>query len=209
MDTKTRTWNDGWKKLRIHLERRRIKTDGKVALAELALHLAVPVESFFRSLSASDTDDFEKLYTMLRERFSSKDRVWLMRHKLTAGKRGPNEPLDRFIEDLQHMFDNLELTKKEKVWFFTQGSHTDTQKEVLIRQPRTLREAENFARLTQTAQKSIKESQGSDALTRMQQQLDNVVSTMTKGPSKPQATVSAYQFSPQYTTKLKERLINP
>ena len=103
----------------------------------------------------SDKDDFEKLYIMLRERFSSKDRVWRMRRKLTATKQGPNEPLDRYIEDLQHMFDNLELTEEEKVWFFTQGLHTDTQKEVLMRQPRTFREAENFARLTQTGQQSI------------------------------------------------------
>ena len=56
-----------------------------------------------------------------------------MRQKLTARKQGPNEPLDRYIEDLQHMFDNLELTEEEKVWFFTQGLHTDTQKEVLMR----------------------------------------------------------------------------
>ena len=87
----------------------------------------------------SDKDDFEKLYIMLRERFSSKDRVWRMRRKLTATKQGPNEPLDRYIEDLQHMFDNLELTEEEKVWFFTQGLQTNTQKEVLMRQPRTFR----------------------------------------------------------------------
>ena len=53
-----------------------------------------------------------------------------MRQKLTARKQGPNEPLDRYIEDLQPMFDNLELTE---VWFFTQGLHTDTQNEVLMR----------------------------------------------------------------------------
>ena len=139
----------------LHLEGRRIKTDSKAALAELALHLAGPAESFFRSLAVSDKDDFEKLYVMLRERFSSKDPVWRMKQKLTARKQGPNEPLDRYIEDLQQMFDNLELTEEEKVSFFTQGLHTDTQKEVLMRQPRTFREAENFARLTQTGQQSI------------------------------------------------------
>ena len=62
-------------KLRLHLERRRIKTDSKAPLAELALHLAEPAESFFRSLAVSDKDDFEKLYVMLRERFSSQDPV--------------------------------------------------------------------------------------------------------------------------------------
>lgn len=59
----------------LHLESRRIKTDSKAALAELALHLEGPAESFFRSLAVSDKDDFEKLYVMLRERFSSQDPV--------------------------------------------------------------------------------------------------------------------------------------
>ena len=44
-------------KFPLHLERR--STDIKAVLAELALHLAGPAESFFRSLSASDKDDFE------------------------------------------------------------------------------------------------------------------------------------------------------
>ena len=58
----------------------------------------------------------------------------------------------------------------------------------------------------QTVQQSIKESQGGDALTRMQQQLDTIVSTITKGPSKPEATVSAYQYSPQYTTTIDSKM---
>ena len=77
-----------------------------------------------------------------------------------------------------------------------------------MRQPRTFREAENFARLTQTGQQSIKESQGGDALNRMQQQLDTMVSTMTKRSSKPEATVTAYQFSPQHTTALDNKVIH-
>ena len=38
-------------KFRLHLDRRRINTDSPTALAELALHLSGPAESFFRSLS--------------------------------------------------------------------------------------------------------------------------------------------------------------
>ena len=40
----------------------------------------------------------------------------------------------------------------------------------------------------------------------MQQRLDTIVSTMTKGPSKPEATVSAYQFSPEHTTALDNKV---
>ena len=42
----------------------------------------------------------------------------------------------------------------------------------------------------------------------MQQQLDTMVSTMTIRSSKPEATVTAYQFSPQHTTALDNKVIH-
>ena len=42
----------------------------------------------------------------------------------------------------------------------------------------------------------------------MQQQLDTMVSTMTKRSSKPEATATAYQFSPQHTTALDNKVIH-
>ncbi|KAL9953360.1 hypothetical protein ACROYT_G040768 [Oculina patagonica] len=184
-------------KFQLHLERRRIRLTSDAALAELALHLAGPAESFFRSLSRSDKEDFDTLSAALRERFSSKDRVWRMRQVLSARKQGPSEPLDKYIEDLQNKFDCLELSEEEKVWFFTQGLRPDTQREVLMRQPRTFREAENAARLTQTVQQSLQDAKGNDALARMQQQLDTIVSSLANKEKPKEATISAYQYSPQ------------
>lgn len=153
------------------------------------MHLAGPAESFFRSLSERKKEDFETLYETLRERFSSKDRVWRLRQKLSARKQGHNEPLDNYLEDLQHMFDSLELTEEEKVWFFTQGLRADTQREVLMRQPKTLRDAENAACLTQTVQQSLRNSQGNDALVRIQQQLDSLKSTVVTKNAQKEATI--------------------
>ena len=42
----------------------------------------------------------------------------------------------------------------------------------------------------------------------MQQQLDTMMSTMTKRSSKPEATATAYQFSPQHTTALDNKVIH-
>ena len=64
----------------------------------------------------------------------------------------------------------------------------------------------NFPRSWEPSLAWLKVSQGGDALTRMQQQLDTIVSTMTKGLSKPEATVSTYQFSPQHTTALDNKV---
>ena len=167
--------------------------------------MAGPAESFFRSLSSSEKETVDSLSIALRDRFSSKDRVWRMRQMLSARKQGSSEPLDKYIEDLQNKFDNLDLSEEEKVWFFTQGLRPDTQKEVLMRQPRTFREAENAARLTQTVQQSIQDAKGSDTLSRIQQQLDATVSGMTSDKPK-EASVSAYQFSPQ--TSVDDKLAN-
>ncbi|KAJ7370843.1 Putative beta-lactamase-like 1 [Desmophyllum pertusum] len=186
-------------------QRRRLRPTSDAALAELALHLAGPAESFFRSLSSSDKGDFDALSAALRERFSSKDRVWRMRQVLSARKQGSSEPLDKYIEDLQNKFDCLELTEEEKVWFFTQGLRPDTQREVLMRQPRTFREAENAARLTQTVQQSLQDAKGNDALTRMQQQLDVLTSSLAVKDKPKEATVSAYRYSPQ--TSVDDKLI--
>ncbi|KAJ7382534.1 hypothetical protein OS493_034425 [Desmophyllum pertusum] len=116
---------------------------------------------------------------------------------LSARKQGSSEPLDKYIEDLQNKFDCLELTEEEKVWFFTQGLRPDTQREVLVRQPRTFREAENAARLTQTVQQSLHDAKGNDALTRMQQQLDALTSSLVVKEKPKEPPVSAYQYSPQ------------
>ena len=184
-------------KFQLHLERRRIRLTSETALAELALHLAGPAESFFRSLSRSDKEDFHALCNALRERFSSKDRVWRMRQVLSARKQGPSEPLDKYIEDLQNKFDCLDLSEEEKVWFFTQGLRPDTQREVLMRKPRTFREAENAARLTQTVQESLQDAKGTDTIARMQQQLDTLVSSLAAKDKPKEATLSPYQYSPQ------------
>ena len=84
-------------KFLLHLERRRLRSTSDAALAELALHLAGPAESFFRSLSSREKDSVDSLSTALRDRFSSKDLVWRMRQMLSARKQGSSEPLDKYI----------------------------------------------------------------------------------------------------------------
>ena len=164
---------------------------------------AGPAESFFRLLSTSDKEDFASLSDVLRECFSSKDRVWRMRQVLSSRKQRPNESLHEYIEDLQNGFDCLELSEEEKVWFFTQGLRPDTQRELLMRQPRIFREAENAARLTQTVQQSLQDTKGNETLSRMQQQLDTLVSSLTNKEKPNVNAISAYQTSSQTSVEEK------
>ena len=97
-----------------------------------------------RNYTTTTKETFDPLSTALRDRFSTKDRVWPMRQMLSARKRESSEPLHKYIEDLQNKFDNLE----EKVWFFIQGLRPDTQGEVLMCQPTTFREADKLKPLS-------------------------------------------------------------
>ncbi|KAJ7391535.1 hypothetical protein OS493_017229 [Desmophyllum pertusum] len=74
-----------------------------------------------------------------------------------------------------------------------------------MRQPRTFREAENAARLTQTVQQSLHDAKGNDALTRIQQQLDALTSSLVVKEKPKEATVSTSQYSPQ--TSADDKLI--
>ena len=65
-----------------------------------------------------------------------------------------------------------------------------------MHQPRTFRETANAACLTQTVQQSIQDAKGTYALSRLQQQLDAIVSGMATKEKPKESSVSAYQFSP-------------
>ena len=82
----------------------------------------------------------------------------------------------------------------------------NTQREVLVRQPRTFQEAENAARLTQTVQQSIQDAKGTDVFSRMQQQLDTLFSSLETKEKLKEGSVSAHKFSPQ--TSVDEQLAN-
>lgn len=77
---------------------------------------------------------------------------------------------------------------------------------VLIRQPRTFQEVENAAPLTQTAQQSIQDAKGTYSVSRRQQQLHTLVSSLAAKEKAKKAPLSAYQFSPQ--TSVDEKLAN-
>jgi len=77
---------------------------------------------------------------------------------------------------------------------------------VLIRQPRTFQEVENAAPLTQTVQQSIQDAKGTYSVSRRQQQLHTLVSSLAAKEKAKKAPLSAYQFSPQIS--VDEKLAN-
>ena len=53
------------------------------------------------------------------------------------------------------MFQHLDLSEQEKLRYFLQGLHRETRREILIKQPKTYREAEDAARLLQMVDYTI------------------------------------------------------
>ena len=105
----------------------------------------------------------------------------------------------------------------------------DIQAEVLKKEPKTYTEAEDTERLIYSIQQSTLQRKDvsrivqaancvpsttntgatpavQDALARIQHQLDNVMSTMAKTPSKSEAAANAYQYSPQDPNVLYDKV---
>ena len=88
----------------LYLERRRIKSESKAALAELALHLAGPAEAFYYSLGESERSSFEILCAALKVRYLSKNQAWRQWQALSTRQQSINESFDKYIADMRNMF---------------------------------------------------------------------------------------------------------
>lgn len=71
---------------------------------------------------------------------------------------------------------------------------------------RIVRSAGNTARLSQTPQKSLRDSQGNEAFVLIQQQLDSLKSAIANEDTPKGATVSAYPYSPQISINVNDKL---
>lgn len=56
--------------------------------------------------------------------------------------------MDTYLTDLTNKFRRLSITDAEKMHYFVQGLRPEVRETVLLRQPKSFREAEEIARLT-------------------------------------------------------------
>ena len=134
-------------KLEYCLKLRRIDTVSPTALAELVLNLAGPAEDFFYSLPDDRKGTFELLRDALKERFSNDNQSWITWQAVTTRQQGELEPLDTYLTELTNNFRRLHITDAEKMRYFVQGLRSEIRKAVLMKQPKSFREAEKMARV--------------------------------------------------------------
>ena len=66
---------------------------------------------------------------------------------VSTRQQGASESLDTYLTDLTNKFRRLNISDADKMRYFVQGLRPDVRKTVLLRQPKTFREAEEMARL--------------------------------------------------------------
>ena len=66
--------------------------------------------------------------------------------------QGPQEPIEKFLADLNEKFSCLNLRDEDKLSYLIQGLRADIQAEVLKKEPKTYAEAEDTARLILSTQ---------------------------------------------------------
>ncbi|XP_078379487.1 uncharacterized protein LOC144662533 [Oculina patagonica] len=135
-------------KIENYLKLRRIDLASPTAQAELVMNLAGPAEDFYYSLSPDQKSTYAELRDSLRERFANNNQSWIIWQAVSTRQQGAIEPLDTYLTDLTHKFRRLNITDAEKMRFFVQGLRPEIRETVLLRQPKSFREAEEIARLT-------------------------------------------------------------
>ena len=134
-------------KMENYLALRRIDFASRTAQAELVTRLAGPAEDFYYSLPPDQKSSYAELQNSLRERFANDHQIWIIWQAVTTHQQGAIEPLDAYLTDLTNKFRRLNITDAEKMRYFVQGLPPEVRETVLLRQPKSFREAEEIARL--------------------------------------------------------------
>ena len=146
-------------KLEYYLKLRLIDTASTTALAELVLNLAGPAEDFFYSLPDDRKETFELLRDALKDRFSNDNQSWITWQAVVTRQQGELEPLDTYLTELTNNSRRLHITDAEKMRYFVQGLRSEIRKAVLMKQPKSFREAEKMARLACSVENTMNTSQ--------------------------------------------------
>ena len=220
----------GLQRFSLYLVNGKISCSSDQAAVKLALHLSGPAETFYYNLLSSVQVSYTLLRDALKERFSPAHRHLRNRPELSKRRQGPSESIETYLADLNEKFNCLDLRDDDKIFYLIQGLRADIQAELLKKEPKPYNEPEETARLIYSIQQYTLQRKEEDvsrivqaascvpsttnagatpkvpgALTRIQQ-LDNVMSTMAQTPSKSEAALNAYQYSPQYTTAIDSKM---
>ena len=169
-----------------YLTLRRIDTSTPTALTELVLNLAGPAEDFYYSLPGDCKDTFTKLRDALKERFANENQSWIIWQAITIRQQGPVESLATYLTDLTGKFRRINISDADKMRYFVQGLRADLRETVLLKQPKTFREAEEMARLASAVKTTM--SNSNETVTIQLNNLTKTLNTLVANSNSPAST---------------------
>ena len=150
-------------------------------MAQLVLNLAGPAENFFYSLPDDRKETLELLRDGLKERFSNDNQSCITWQAVTTRQQGELELLDTYLTELTNNFRRLHITDAEKMRYFVQGLRSEIRKSVLMKQPKSFREAEKMARLACSAENAMNKSPENSVAAQIENLSQTVKSLLSAG----------------------------
>ena len=118
----------------------------KRALA-LGLRLKGLAAVCFSGLTDSDNNYFSKVVTTLRQVFEGDSVRWIREAKLADRSQGDSESIDSYATDILQWSRQLKCSENEQMGRFVRGLKPSLKAFVISKQPHTMVEAIDFARL--------------------------------------------------------------
>ena len=169
-------------------------------LQAFPLYLKGVAGSWFLTLDETTKASLSELKKSFKERFASGPHNWIISQQLGARKQRPNEPLDIYVTDIVRHCKRLGLSDADSMRYFIEGLQSDLQAYVALQRPKTLQEAESFARMKHTINQRQGLSDNNSALTRVTALLTRV---LDKLPDNTKTEAVAAISRPEAETKGK------
>lgn len=155
-------------------------------LQAFPLYLRGIAGSWFLTLDESIKADLPALKKAFKERFSSGPHKWILSQQLGTRKQRPNESLDTYAKDITRHCKRLGLSDADSMRYFIEGLQSDLQAYVALQQPKTLQEAESFARMKHTInQRQGLSDSNNSSLHQVTALLTRISDKLTESPKPP------------------------
>ncbi|KAL9976989.1 hypothetical protein ACROYT_G014344 [Oculina patagonica] len=120
--------------------------EDKLALG-LPLYLKGHASIWFKTLENSDCMKFDELSAAIISHFACGASEWRIRQALSQRRQLENEPVNDYSYSIRSYCVQLNLPRSEWMHYFVLGLKPEIREHVILQQPKTLEEAENFSKL--------------------------------------------------------------
>lgn len=170
----------------------------ELQLQAFPLYLKGVAGTWFLTLGDTIKGDLPALKAAFNERFAFGPHSWILSQQLGTRKMRSDESLDDYANDITRSCKRLGLSDTNSMRYFIEGLQSDLQAYVTLQQPKTLQEAESFARMKHTINKRQGLSDNHSDLTQITSLLTRLSDKLTDNASP--KSVAAFT-SPPHTAK--------